>query len=105
MLAGTAPPYPSALVDRVAEAKSVAALVFCQAVVALRPGVRISRQDARFDGRPPRLDGGGQAVHLGRVGRGGLLVEAVQVGPDDVAFGVCAGQAEQAAQLLLSVYA
>jgi len=97
VLAGTAPPYPAALVDRVTEPKSVTALVFCQAVIAFRPGVRIPRQDARFDGRPPGLDGGGKAVRLGCVGRGGLLIETVQAGPDDVAFGVRAGQAEQAA--------
>src|SRR5665811_1601052 len=39
VLAGTRPPYPTALVDRVAEPKSVAALVFCQTVIAFRPGI------------------------------------------------------------------
>ena len=34
MLAGTGPPYPSSLVDRVAEPEGVASLVFGQAVVA-----------------------------------------------------------------------
>ena len=103
MLAGTCPPYATALVDRVPEPKSVAALVFCQSVVALRSGVRIPGQNARFNGRPPGLDGGGQTVHLGCVGRGGLLVETVQVGPDDMALGVRAGETKQAAKLLLSV--
>ena len=39
VLAGTRPLYPTALVDRVAEPKSVAALVFCQTVIAFRPGI------------------------------------------------------------------
>ena len=42
MLAGTGPPYPSSLVDRVAEPEGVASLVFGQAVVALGSGVRPS---------------------------------------------------------------
>ena len=44
MLAGTGPPYPSSLVDRVAEPEGVASLVFGQAVVALGSGVRSHRQ-------------------------------------------------------------
>ena len=44
----------------------------------LRPGVRIPGQEARFDGWLPRLDGGGQAVRLGRVSRGGALIETIQ---------------------------
>ena len=99
-MAGTRPPYPTALVDWVPEPKSVAALVFCQAVIAFRPGVRILRQNARFYSWPPRLDGGGQAVRLGRVSRGGALVEAVEAGPDDVAFGVRTRQTKEAAKLL-----
>src|SRR5665811_2246418 len=95
------PPYPTALVDWVPEPKSVAALMFCQAVIAFRPGVRIPRQNARFYSWPPRLDGGGQAVRLGRVGRSGALVEAVEAGPDDVAFGVRTRQTKQATKLLL----
>ena len=56
---------------------------------------------ARFYSRPPRLDGGGQAVHLGCVSRGGLLVETVQAGPDDMALRVRTGQRKDAAKLLL----
>src|SRR5450759_5743527 len=100
-IGGYTTPYPSSLVDWVAEPKGVAALVFCQTVIALRPGVRIPSQEARLDRWPPRLDGGGQAVRLGCVSGGGLLVEAVQAGPDDVAFGVRAGQRKDAAKLLL----
>ena len=36
-IGGTGVAYPAALVDWVPEAKSVAARVFCQAVVAFRP--------------------------------------------------------------------
>jgi hypothetical protein len=38
-------------------------------------------------------------MHLGGVGSGGLLVEAVQARPDHVAFGVGPGEGEQAPQL------
>jgi len=79
------------LVDGVAEPKSVTTLVSCQAVVALRPGVGVPGEDACFDGWPPRFDGGGQAVRLGCVGRGGVLVEAVESAPDDVALRVGPG--------------
>ena len=41
------------------------------------------------------------AVRLGCVSRGGLLVETVQAGPYDVAFGVRTGQRKDAAKLLL----
>jgi hypothetical protein len=75
--------------------------MFCQSVVALRPGVRIPGQEARFDSRPPRLDGGGQAVRLGCLSRGGLLIETIQAGPDDVAFGVGTGQRKDTSKLLL----
>jgi hypothetical protein len=93
----------ASLVDRVAEPECVASLVFGQAVVALGSRVGVARQDACFDGRPPGLDGGGQAVCLGCVGRGCVLVEAVQAGPDDVAFGVGPGQGEQGAESSLTV--
>jgi hypothetical protein len=57
--ASTCPPYPSPLVDWVTEPKSVATLVFGETVVALGAGVRVTGQDACFDGGPPRLNGGG----------------------------------------------
>jgi len=72
---------------------------FGQPVVALGSGVGVPGGDARFDRRPPGLDGGGQAVCFGRVGRSRMLVEAVQPSPDDVAPGGGPGQGEQRPQV------
>src|SRR5665647_3642016 len=101
MLAGTGPPYPSSLVDRVAEPEGVPSLVFGQAVVALGSGVGVPGEDRRLDRRPPCLGGGGQAVCLGRVGGCRLLVEAIRPRPDEVALRIGAGQVEQGAEFLL----
>ena len=55
--------------------------------------------DRGLDGRPPRFDGRGEAVHPGR--GGGLLVLAPQPSTDDGPLGVGAGQGEELAQVLL----
>jgi len=101
VLAGTGPPYPSSLVDWVAEPEGVASLVFGQAVVALGSGVGVPGGDGCLDRWPPGIDGGGQAVCLGRVGGCRLLVEALEAGPDEVALRIGAGQVEQGAELFL----
>ena len=98
MLAGTDPPYPSSLVDRVAEPEGVASLVFGQAVVALRSGIGVPGDDGGLDRGPPCLDGGVQAVGLGCVVGCRLLVEALVAGPDQVALRIGAGHRLSRAQ-------
>src|SRR5665647_1800311 len=75
VLAGAGPAYASSLVDGVAEPEGVASFVFGEPVVALRPRVRVPGLQACQDGRPPRVDGRGEAVDLGCAGRRGVVVE------------------------------
>src|SRR4051794_21165570 len=78
VLAGAGPPYPAALVGRVAEPEGVASLVLGEPVVALRAGVGVAGVQAGEDRRPPRLDRRRQPVHLRR-GRGrGVGIERLE---------------------------
>ena len=62
--------------------------MLCRAVVALGSGVGEASEDAGFDRWPSGLDRAGHAV---RLGGGGMPVEAVQPGSDEVALGVGPG--------------
>ena len=66
-----------------AVAEGVGDLVFHEAVVALGCGVGVVDGDRGVDGRPPRFDGRGEAVHPGRGRGGGLPVLAPQPSTDD----------------------
>src|SRR5665647_1528719 len=99
VLAGAGPAYASSLVDGVAEPEGVASFVFGEPVVALRPRVRVPGLQACQDGRPPRVDGRGEAVDLGCAGRRGVVVERVQAPRDHASVGVGPGQGEQGAQV------
>ena len=61
--------------NRVAEAEGVATDVLGEPVVALGSGVGVAGVQAGEDRRPPRLDRGGEPVHLGGGGGRGVGVE------------------------------
>jgi hypothetical protein len=69
------------LVDGVAEPESVTSLVFYGTVVAFEFGLGVFC-DTRFDYWLPGLNGGGEVVSLGPVGRSYKLVKAIQTGVD-----------------------
>ena len=75
--------------------------MFGQPVVALGSGVGVARDQGRFDGGPPCLDGGGEAVDFGCDGVGCQLVEGVEPGMNVTAVGAGAGQREEVTQCLL----
>ena len=101
MLAGAGPAYPAALVLDVAEAESIPAVVFREAVVALGAGIGVARDDGGLDGWPPGLDGLGEAVDLGDVAGRGVGVEPPQPVGDQLTVGVGPGKGQQRAQLFL----